>query len=340
MKITSFWINNTIEDIEVSGMTEEYASEEEFFRVLAPMVRTDDLCGFLDYSVETILLEDNPMKGRYKVISKRSITPNFSNSNTPTIVPFKGSFIGVLDDFFLVPVSKSGKFLHLDGDLEEMSQEIADVLIASENLASAPSLSVFCPQLRPFRATGPQKEKLVSKDVFFFTKDFEYDRDKFVDLLSESLNAIDSSSETSNILYCRLNQGQLKKFYRLPLYTSYLDNQEKNDVLLETLKNDRKILFKHTDFLFKHLLSFFHIGALKDLDNPIRFFYLSQPMLEMMDSAEKVIPWCVNIKDYKKKICQMKDSFSHIMSASLMYNYLYDELKFLDKKIEFFSKTK
>ena len=46
------------------------------------------------------------------------------------------------------------------------------------------------------------------------------------------------------------------------------------------------------------------------------------------------------IKDYKKKICQMKDSFSHIMSAALMYNYLYDELKFLDKKIEFFSKTK
>lgn len=342
MKITAFWIHNNLEDLEVHGIAGDYLSENDFLRYVAPAIEPNDLCGFLNLAKENIHIDHPRLRGNYMVLCKKSVSPKISEPPMPAVLPIEDDFLGILGDFLLVPISKRGNFKKLNGDLEEMCEAMVDFLFSTggevvgedEDYEEVMN-NVLCPQYRPIRAMEYKEELLASKDAFFYAESFKKELDSGLLDVREYQKILVDAIEYSNTLYARHNIDQMKRLYPLTRYTQYMENTESDEVIIKKLKEVHKKVFDRAKIYNEYVAEFLHIKEPTAFENPLRFFYHLGKVMEMVEKAETVIPFGRDVKEYKKKLNRMTDVFGFVMVVALLYNFFYDQVNFLEDKIDF-----
>ena len=335
MKITSFWINNTMEGVEVNGMTEDFKNPTDLLLYMAPMVDINDLCGFLNYANIVVYIDHPVVGGVYSVRFKRYAFPNLNDSPTPTVLLHDKGFFGILGSFFMIPVSRRGNFKHLDENLDVLCDALAEVLTEYENEVSGDIDSLICPQYRAIYDQKKRKEKLPSKDPFFYTEHFNKTPDDLFFDIKNVHEFLSEICEVSNTIYARMNLNQMKNFYELPMYTHYMSNTKSYASLIQKLEDMRFELANRETLAADYLLSFLQIKRVQKREDPSRFFYFTNQVHDMVEKVKSVVPFGKNIKEHKIRVKKMDEIFGKVVCVALIYDFLNDRVSFLDDKIQY-----
>lgn len=335
MKITSFLVNNTVEDIEVRGMTEEFKEPTDLLIYMGPMVDVNDLCGFLNYDNTVIHIEHPVVGGVYSVWFKRYAFPRLSEPPTPTILPCRNGFFGIFGSFFIVPVNQDGEFKCIEEDLETLCNALAEVLTEYENEAGGDIDSLRLPQYRALFEQRRRKEEILSTDPYFYAESFDEKLDESLYNINDIHKKLNEICEVSNTIYARMNLEQMKHFYELPLYTHYMENTDSYNTLIQKLEEMRDELVDRERSMANYILSFLQIKRTRKRETPARFFYFMQQINDLVENVKSVVPFGRNVREYKTHIKKMDSVFENVMFITLVYDFLNDRISFIDNKIKY-----